>query len=161
MRARERFSVPSLTNEQASIQDRQPWHFFVSTRRYPSEAGMAATASSNQTSPGAKPTTPAPTAALPVSFKNFLRETVLPPPFRFVFSRSLMGLRLSHGPRAFNLGERVSTGPIFVNKLLDAPSLPRGVWSSIHDSTLRDAIDPIGRIGSQLFFLPLSPISFH
>jgi hypothetical protein len=38
---RDRPSTPSWIKEQASIQLKHPWHFFTSTRRYPSAGGIA------------------------------------------------------------------------------------------------------------------------
>jgi hypothetical protein len=39
---RDRLSTPSWIREQASIQLRHPWHFSMSTRRYPSAGGISA-----------------------------------------------------------------------------------------------------------------------
>lgn len=76
MRAREGLIRPRCTNEQASMHDMHPWHLFVSTTRYPSEAGSAARASSTHMTLVNKPLIPAPIAAALVSLMKSRREAV-------------------------------------------------------------------------------------
>jgi len=58
IRARVYEATPEWAMAQAIMQVPHPWHFFRSTRRYPSEVGMA------RSSPGTSRSTPAATAKL-------------------------------------------------------------------------------------------------
>jgi hypothetical protein len=58
------------------MHDMHPWHFFVSTTRYPSEAGSAARASSIQMISVNSSPIPAPIATALLSLMNSRRETV-------------------------------------------------------------------------------------
>ena len=78
IRARDKLSNPSCTSEQASIQLTQPWHFLVSTRRYPSAAGIDL--------PGMiQPANRTLITAIPEAFRKSLREI---PEGRFTCSLS-------------------------------------------------------------------------
>ena len=61
--ASDKLSKPSCTREQASMQVRQPWHFFVSTRRYPFEAGTGLRV--------VQPPNPTPITIMPDALRKF------------------------------------------------------------------------------------------
>jgi hypothetical protein len=78
MRARDKLTNPSCTREQASMQVAQPWHFLVSTSRYPSAAGIDL--------PGmVQPANCTLITAIPEAFRKSLREI---PESRFTRSLS-------------------------------------------------------------------------